>query len=79
MDVRFEVLRIDGVWTLTLGPQLVQFSNENDAVRAGVVAARRHRADGLGEASVHAWRLGKEETVFDTRLDRDTGGLRAPE
>src|SRR5690349_15448323 len=48
MDVRFEVLRIHNVWTLThSGPEVKSFGSRIGAITAGIAeACRHHERDG---------------------------------
>ena len=71
MDIRLEVLRIDGVWIVTSrGPQLTPCDSEPEAIHAAIEAARLHHAQTGGEASVHLWRGAEETTIFDTGANR---------
>jgi hypothetical protein len=67
MNVRFEVLTLDGVWTLTQsGPETKAFGTRSAATAAAVVAACRHHELDGGHASVHLWENGTETTIFET-------------
>lgn len=69
MDIRLEILRINGVWTLTSsGPSLQAFGDEEAARAAAIARARDYHASGTGEATVHLWRGERETTIFDTRI-----------
>ena len=67
MDIRLEVLRIDGVWKLTSsGAELTPFGSEPEAVLAAIQAARRHHDQTGGTAVVHVWHGPEETAVFST-------------
>lgn len=56
MNRRFDVLRIDGIWTLTQsGPETYKFDGKQAAITAAVAAARKHHAEVGGSASVYVW------------------------
>ena len=71
MDTRFEVLRIDGRWSLSHddGPRPLAFLSQPEAIAAGVARARDHHRRTGGQATVHLWSGGQETMVFDTRAD----------
>lgn len=74
MDIRLEVLRINGVWTLTTsGPEVTPFGSEPEAVHAAIEAARRYHNQSGGEATVHVWHGAQETTIFDTSEDQQRG------
>jgi hypothetical protein len=67
MDIRLEVIRINGTWTVTTdGPELLRFANYEAAIARAIDLARRHHAAGKGDAAVHAWQGAQETVVFDT-------------
>ena len=68
MDIRVEVICIDGVWNVTdSGPGLLRHASEREALAAGVNIALKHHIDTGGEAAVHLWKGAKDAVVFDTR------------
>jgi len=72
MDVRFEILRLHGVWALTQsGPDLLPFDSRETALAAAVEAARKHHDVDGGHATVHLWDGPSETTVFDTAKSGD--------
>ena len=74
MDIRFEILKLHGVWALThSGPDLLPFDSREAALVAALHAARQHHESDGGHATVHLWDSKSETTVFDT------GETRRPE
>ena len=70
MDVRFEVLRIHNLWTLThSGPEVKSFGSQSGAITAGIAEACRHHERDGGHATVHLWEGGKETVIFETVKD----------
>ena len=70
MDVRFEVLRIHNVWTLThSGPEVKSFESQSGAITAGIAEACHHHERDGGHATVHLWEGGKETVIFETVKD----------
>lgn len=66
MDIRLEVLRINGIWNVTTsGAELLPFAREEAALGAAIAAANRHHSDTGGWASVHLWHGTTETTVFE--------------
>lgn len=56
MNCRFDVLRIDGIWTLTdSGPETHKFNSKQAAITAAVAAAHKHHVEVGGSASVYVW------------------------
>lgn len=67
MDVRFEVLRIHNVWTLThSGPDVRSFGSQSAAVTGGIAAACEHHERDGGHAEVYLWEGGKDTLIFET-------------
>jgi hypothetical protein len=76
MDVRFEILRLQGVWTLTQsGPDLLPFDSRDAALNAAIQAARKHHDTDGGHATIHLWDGPSETMVFDTAKPRDDDRL----
>lgn len=74
MDIRVEILRIKGIWTLTTsGPETLAFDREVEAIRAGIAKARQHNEATGGEATVHLWHGAEETLIFDTGADQSSG------
>lgn len=70
MDVRFEVLRIDGVWMLTQsGPGVRSFGSQSAAITAGIAEACQHHEQDGSHAAVHLWEGGNERIIFETVKD----------
>jgi hypothetical protein len=65
MDIRLEVLRIDGAWVLApSGPGLTRFRGEREAVHAAIEAARKYHLQSGGTAVVHVWHGAEDTPVF---------------
>jgi hypothetical protein len=70
MDVRFEVLKIDGIWMLTQRKREMRpFGSQSAAITAEIAEACRHHEEAGGRATVHLWRDGIEEVIFETVND----------
>jgi hypothetical protein len=70
MDVRFEVLKIDGVWMLRQSkPELRPFGSQSAAITAAIAEACRHHEQDGGHATVCIWKDGIEEVIFETVND----------
>lgn len=68
MDIRVEVICIDGVWTVSdSGPGFSHHASERAALAAGIDIALQHHIDTGGDAAVHLWKGAKDAVVFDTR------------
>jgi hypothetical protein len=80
MDVRLEVLRISGVWSVTQsGPGLLSFASVEAALSAAISAARRHHDKEGGRATVHLWDGSRETEMFDTAMPAAKSPLMANE
>lgn len=70
MDVRFDVLKIDNIWTLTRsGPERRRFASQSAAITAAIAEACQHHEQDGGHATVHLWEGRKETIVFETVND----------
>lgn len=79
MDIRLEILRIAGVWTLIdSGPERFTFEREDQAIEAGVARAREHHDRTGGAATVHLWHGANETLVFDTSTASSTTKTAGP-
>jgi len=68
LDIRIEIIRIDGVWNVTdSGPRVLQHVSEREALAAGVKMALQYHVDTGGDATVHLWEGVRDSVVFDTR------------
>ena len=66
MDIRIEIIRIGGVWTVTTsGPDLQRHGSYEAALAAATDLARKHHERTGGSVSVHAWHGATEAVVFD--------------
>src|SRR5690242_7774197 len=71
VDIRLDVLRINGLWTLTnSGSDQLTFDREKQALDAGIAWARRHHQDTGGAATVYVWHRSLQTLAFDTKADR---------
>lgn len=71
-EVRFEVLRLHGVWVLCEGPSIRPQPSYQQAVESGIASAKAHAATDGGRATVNAWIGGQETLVFETAPKSET-------